>query len=297
MSRSSKFPDVEEFRARAAKLGFSTGVSHGRIDPAPEPEPQNTSARPVVLWGFLGVAAASLLGWLMVEQGGPARFADALGLDQTMFTSTGPTTTLPMIAANQPSNGQLSNDQLREIAALRARLGRLENDRLAAARRNQAARAPTAGQTGFDPGAPVQTGSLSSPRVIPPRPLPPSATKQDAPEQSSNRAPTAIVALPLPSAGVERSRLAKPVQFGLDLGGYATLSDLTSTWARVRTGNGDLLAGLAPRQVTEFSASGARAFRLIAGPVDKIADAVQICAIFRSRGIACRQTISAGEPL
>ncbi|MHA1523102.1 MAG: hypothetical protein ACTSY1_01705 [Alphaproteobacteria bacterium] len=279
MTRSNNFPNVEEFRARAAKLGFTTGAPPGQLGLPREEKPHRADARPLVLWGVLGMVSVSLLGWMVLEQGGVNRFADALGVENPSFLASSP--------GNSALNTQtgISDIELREIAALRDRLGKLERRRLAAA------------QAPDNQEPPVQTGSLPAPRLLAPSPVRQTAPKQNALKKSSGRAPTSVVVLPLANGAVERSRLARRIQFGLDLGGYATLPDLAKKWAKVLAGNGDLLAGLAPRQVTEFSANGAKAFRLIAGPVAKIADAVQLCAIFRSRGISCRQTISAGEPL
>ncbi|MFV2091529.1 MAG: hypothetical protein ACC634_00435, partial [Hyphomicrobiales bacterium] len=112
MSRASKFPNVEEFRARSAKLGFASGGTAKRPDPTPQMVRRGGDSRLLVLWGVLGLLSASLLGWLVVDQGGTARFVQALGLDAEMF--------------------QLSSDPTGsgEIASLRQRLAMLERQRM-----------------------------------------------------------------------------------------------------------------------------------------------------------------------
>lgn len=285
MSRASKFPNVEEFRARSAKLGFASGGTAKRPAPKPRVARRGGDTRLLVLWGGLGLLSASLLGWLVVDQGGTGRFVQALGLDAGIF-----------MASTAPAASESG-----EIAALRQRLAVLERRRVtrpeAGPQPGPRVLPPTAQQRQvilLD--APVQTGSLPSPSAGRQARTRPGPAKQDAPDQSATPAVVPVAgALAIP--GVERSRLTPRTMFALDLGGYATLPELTGQWRRIQVGNADLLAGLTPRQTTELRASGKQAFRLIAGPIDKITEAVQLCEIFRSRGVTCRQTTNAGAPL
>lgn len=89
---------------------------------------------------------------------------------------------------------------------------------------------------------------------------------------------------------------AKP-EFGIDLGGAASLEELRIQWAAVKADYGPLVAGLRPvaSQIQKHPAGGT--YRLVAGPVPSTAAAALLCAFFSVSRRACWPASFDGEQL
>lgn len=105
--------------------------------------------------------------------------------------------------------------------------------------------------------------------------------------------PAAEPAEPRPA----RRAVLPAYSFAVDLGGFGSVGELKRYWSRIVTDNPLLLGGLAPRQLTRLEPDGIGTYRLVAGPLENVADSRRVCDALRLRGAECTQTIHAGEPL
>lgn len=104
--------------------------------------------------------------------------------------------------------------------------------------------------------------------------------------QSATQAVAPLPAVPLP---------ARP-QFGVELARGPSREAIRLSWDLMTERHGPLLAGLDSRYVAMRRVEDAR-FRLIAGPVTTLAEAVQLCARLASVSLACRPTAFSGAQL
>jgi len=295
-------------------MGFSTGADK-MLPPLPKAQTSNpdqidgarkSGGGVMGLWGTMGIGAASVLAWLMVDLGGPVQLVSA------MYSAKGQDLEwaslrqdVNRLNAERP-NG--ANDQNQEVLTLRRRVAMLETQVAQRPAAPQNAIPPIAGTSNQPMGAPRSTASLpalNSSVQIPNRfaPLRDKVDLTPGPAKGGTRPPTHRTTeikpdrMALATNSAKRSRLAPDIVFGLDLGAYDSIEVLKKRWQRVGGQHGDILGDLTPRRITEFSADGRIAHRLIAAP---LADAVEVakrCASLKARSVPCRQTLGIGEPL
>src|SRR5262249_56973103 len=125
---------------------------------------------------------------------------------------------------------------------------------------------------------------------------PPPKSKSDslnasaAPIQPTGVAPVTIdppAAAPAPNTQTE---------FGLDLGGAATLDGVRQRWVTVKANFGPLLSGMYPIAAHERRA-GSTGYRLVVGPLPNSAAASSLCAHFTAARTACRSAKFDGEQI
>lgn len=297
MSRSDRFPDIKEFRSRLKTMGFSTGADDRQAASAPvrTPSPRAVPAGAMALWSCLAAISVAVLVWLAYDLGGPGRAVVALKdagaergdvlllrgeLRRALQGAPSLTASVPPAAATRPDEALLQR-----IAALETRLAEREAqlDPLASG-----------------PGSLEQSSTASGQRRLKVGLVP---KGEDRPPTSPRHAlpgagpPDTVAAVtPAPGSGAERSRLAS-TDFGLDLGAYESIAVMKDRWSLLEGRHRDLLEGLQPRRITEFGADGRVAYRLVAAPVADAFRIAELCAALQARGIPCRQTVNAGEPL
>ena len=292
-------------------MGFATGADKmlpqsARAKPGADDRP--AGRRPPVLWGALGLwgvlgaGAVGVLAWLVVDLGGPAQMARAL------YSAQGPASEwaalrqdIKSLAADRARFEPVRPDQSEEVRTLKRRVAMLEG-MLTGDTGNvaMAANPPI--------GPPRTTASI--PRQKPVVPIAerfaPLKDKVDLPRRSIDRATrppthtntqTAPTKMALAPNSARRSRLAPSIVYGLDLGAYESIEVLKRRWNLVERRHQDILGDLAPRRITEFSADGRIAHRLIAAPLDDAMEVARRCAALQGRSVPCRQTLGAGEPL
>jgi hypothetical protein len=87
-------------------------------------------------------------------------------------------------------------------------------------------------------------------------------------------------------------------EFGIDLGGAATLAALRELWAKSRAVHARLLAGLRPvMAVREGGGAGTLELRLLAGPLADAGAAARLCAELAAAGAPCRPSVFDGQRL
>lgn len=319
MSRSNKFPDVREFRSRLRTMGFSTGAEEPSqpTKPAKKPKKSRQYAATSVLWSSLGVGGIAILGWLAVDMGGPKQMMTALvsvgdGSQRYAYANRRNSGFPDGSGARfSASDGQDVGNQ-EEVLALQRRVAMLEGMLTG----TPGSAVVAQGQSNFGPPrttASTNSGAQSNDITFQFAPL---VEKSDLPMKSSDRAPTAPVDRPMvigrqfttgtktrpmttgaaPEAAT-RSRFATQTGYGLDLGAYSSLQQLRLGWYQLARRNPDILSDLAPRHLTEFSADGRVAYRLIAAPLSDAMDVAKRCASLKARSITCKQTQGTGEPL
>ncbi len=295
-------------------MGFSTGADK-MLPPLPTTQTSNpnlaSGARKgiggvVGLWGTVGVGAASVLVWLMVDLGGPSQLVSA------MYSAQGQD--LEWASLRQDVNRlnaaqpYVANDQNQEILTLKRRIAMLETQVAQRPESPQNAIPPIAGNSNPPLGAPRSTASppAQNSSVQIPNRFAPLRTKVDlspGPAKGGSRPPTHRTTeikpdrMALATNSAKRSRLAPEIVFGLDLGAYDSIEVLKKRWQRVGDLHGDILGDLAPRRITEFSADGRIAHRLILGPLTDAVEVAKRCASLKARSVPCRQTLGVGEPL
>jgi hypothetical protein len=156
-----------------------------------------------------------------------------------------------------------------------------------------AAKTEAAGPTTFS----TAMTSTSSPQPIPlSRPgtivVPPRAgIAPAAPLPQIASAPATIAAEPETTQSI-----ATTSEFGVDIGGGASLEALRDLWGAARNNHGAALQNLRPVIAVREGEKGIE-LRLVAGPLNNAGAAAKICASLASGGWACKPAVFDGQKL
>ena len=295
-------------------MGFATG--EGGAPPPAQPVTASVKRRAAggttLFWGALGAGAAGVLAWLVVDLGGPRQMVTALSSAGGISSE--------WVAIRQDLRQMASSRAARspqdeqELHTLRRRVVLLE-DMLTSpgAAQKTLARAPSASR------APRETAAIpirKPQQPVVPR-FAPLSDKVDLPSarqdgarivgvtasgqayQPASRIESQIMPMNMATAPstAKRSRLAPEIVYGLDLGAYESIEVLKQRWNLVEGRHRDVLGDLVPRRITEFSADGRTAHRLIAAPLGDAMEVARRCASLQARSVPCKQTHGTGEPL
>jgi phosphoribulokinase len=92
--------------------------------------------------------------------------------------------------------------------------------------------------------------------------------------------------------------VATRTEFGVDIGGAATVAKLRALWQSLRESREALFEGLHPViAVRESTRSGAVDLRLVVGPVIDAQAAARLCATLSAAGLSCQTTVFDGQRL
>ena len=135
----------------------------------------------------------------------------------------------------------------------------------------------------------------SAPAVnVPAVSAPPMSVAAPAPIASSQSRVTAgHLATGLPSAA---ESVATKTEFGIDLGGNASIEGLRTLWAALKASQPAMLDGLRPLIALREKA-GSFELRLVAGPLTNASVAARLCAALAAAGQACQPTVFDGQRL
>lgn len=145
------------------------------------------------------------------------------------------------------------------------------------------------------PPAPVSRPAASAPAPVP--------TTTPAPAPQTVAPPAAAEAVPLPPTRVAAVPASEPEptpsnenQFGLDLGGSATVDGVRQRWTTVKANFGPLLSGMHPL-VAHEQRSGKTSYRLVVGPLPNSAAATGLCTHFTAARAPCKSAKFEGEQI
>jgi len=129
---------------------------------------------------------------------------------------------------------------------------------------------------------------------------PPAPKADRAPPQAVPLPPARIATVsitgPDPPAAKPDPPAAKQDDFGLDLGGGATIDAVRQRWSTVKANFGPLLSGMHPLAAHD-PRPGAPGYRLVVGPLPNSVAATGLCAHFSAARTACRAVKFDGEPI
>jgi hypothetical protein len=127
-----------------------------------------------------------------------------------------------------------------------------------------------------------------------------------APENPPPVAETKTEAVPLPPVRVAAAPASEPaaeppppakLEYGIDLGGAASIEVLRIHWAAMKANYGPLLAGLHPVATQHTKTPTGVTYRLVAGPLPNAAEAARLCARFPVTRTGCRPAKFSGVQL
>lgn len=216
----------------------------------------------------------------------------------------------PALAQISPRIAQLESEtrflatQMRALTVERDRLaGRialLENslDDMTGAIKKQAA--ATAAAFAAKPAPPPSAAppTVTVPAAISavtPVPATPSLAAAPPPKEATQTAslpPARIAAV----ASEPEPTPQKQSEFGLDLGGGATMDSIRQRWTTVKANFGPLLSGMYPVAAHDHRAGG-RGYRLVVGPLPNSAAATGLCAHFTAVRTTCHAVKFDGEQI
>jgi hypothetical protein len=150
------------------------------------------------------------------------------------------------------------------------------------------------------------TGSIGpkGPAAVPPAALPPAALAPaplppvaSAPLQTPASSPSRVTAGHLATGSPAAAEsTATRTEFGIDLGGNASIEGLRTQWASLKAAQPAMLAGLRPLMAVREK-SGSFELRLIAGPLANASAAARLCAALAAAGQACQPSVFDGQRL
>jgi hypothetical protein len=264
----------------------------------------------ISLWGgltVLSVAAAVL-----------AAYSDA-GSRRLALGSAAPASE-PSEHAGPSSSRQMDGGEARRLAET-VRLLAADRDRLAtrvsALERNfedvtgsiptrpagERAAAANPGASPLPPAlAPGAVMNAEATRASPP----PATAPATVPAQTAALAPTqtpatpvrSVPLAPIASATGAAASTATKTEFGIDLGGAATVDGLRNLWATIKGTQAPLLEGLRPvAAVRDGAKPGMVELRLVVGPLANAGVAARLCAALAAAGLTCEPAVFDGQRL
>jgi len=198
--------------------------------------------------------------------------------------------------------------QVRALTVERDRLaGRIAllesslDDMTGAIKKQAAATAALAAKPAPPPSvSPPPVAAAPAPPPASPAVSPVAATATAAPAPAPKEAAQATPLPPTRVAAVSTSEpepaTQKQNEFGLDLGGGATMDSVRQRWTTVKANFGPLLSGMYPLAARDHRA-GAAGYRLVVGPLPNSAAATGLCAHFTAARTPCRAAKFDGEQI
>jgi hypothetical protein len=101
-----------------------------------------------------------------------------------------------------------------------------------------------------------------------------------------------------PTTGGPAQSIATKTDFGIDIGGNASLDGLRVLWTNLKAAQPALLEGLRPViAIREAGKPGTVELRLVAGPLANAGAAARLCAALTAAGQVCQTTVFDGQRL
>lgn len=258
-------------------------------------------------WGIATAVALSALAVTSQTQTASERLRSIFAFGEPTAVAQ-----MPPRITHLESETQILSEQIRTLKSDRDRLaGRialLESsiDDITGTIKRQAA-ATAAALAAVKTEAPSRAISASTS----PAPVSPSAGNPSAPaperqaagttsETKADQVTTSSVPLPPGRAAASQADSETPMgnsgEFGLDLGGAATLDGVWQRWTAVKANFGPLLSGMRPLAAAERR-QGKAGYRLVVGPLPNGPAATGLCAHFSATHTACKAVKFEGEQI
>jgi hypothetical protein len=240
------------------------------------------------VWISLATVAVIVAVFVARTENGIRRIATLLTPSEAARTSKAPQ------LANRPSDQEAEQRRLAEaIRALSADRDRLAT-RLTVLERNldevTGSIPPAAAKL---PQVPVVTSPLPPPATPSAQTNPPIQGSQPPPASQAR-----VAAGHLATGTSAADSVATKTEFGVDIGGNASIEGLRSLWSTLKSGQPALLDGLRPIiAVREGQRPGAVELRLIAGPLPNASIAARLCAALSTAGQSCQPAVFDGQRL
>jgi len=217
-------------------------------------------------------------------------------------SAKGPTPSLAIRQADQEAEQRRLSEAIRLLAAdrdrLLARVNTLErNVEDVTGSVSNAATARSAQPAGLAviPVAPPPVVS-DPPQAAAPRPAAVPVPTASAPQAMPNRVSSGHLATGVGTPASES--IATKTEFGVDLGGNASIEGLKTLWSTLRNNQSGMLDGLRPViAIREGQKPGSVELRLVAGPIANANIAARLCAALAAAGQVCQPAVFDGQKL
>jgi hypothetical protein len=113
-------------------------------------------------------------------------------------------------------------------------------------------------------------------------------------EQRAERVASTFAASPAEGAAAESA--VSRTEFGIDIGGGATVEGLRALWSAAKARHGPLLEGLRPLVAVNERGS-AMQLRLVVGPLTNAGAAARLCGALSAAGVFCQPALFDGQRL
>jgi hypothetical protein len=119
-----------------------------------------------------------------------------------------------------------------------------------------------------------------------------------APAPAPAAPPSRVTVSNEPMSGGPAQSIATKTDFGIDIGGNASLDGLRVLWTNLKAAQPALLEGLRPViAIREAGKPGTVELRLVAGPLANAGAAARLCAALTAAGQVCQTTVFDGQRL
>ena len=248
---------------------------------------------------WIGLATVAVLTAVLTArtESGIRRIATLLSPAQVepMRSAKGPAPQIANRQFDQEAEQRRLGETVRTLAAdrdrLAARLNTLErNIGDVTGSIGPAAKAP---QLPSIPAIPAPSATAPAPPAAAPGSAAPQTAAPAAPSQ--NRVAAGHLATNNPTAA---ESVATKTEFGVDLGGNATIDGLRTMWSNLKATQPAMLEGLRPViAIREGAKPGSMELRLVAGPLANASIAARLCAALAAAGQSCQPTVFDGQRL
>ena len=238
-------------------------------------------------WVSLATLAVIVVIFVARTEGGIRRIATLLAPSEAARTSKAPQ--VANRSADQEAEQRRLAEAVRNLTADRDRLAA----RLTVLEHNlDEVTGSIPPKAGAQQPAPAPAPSVTaSPLPLPAAPA--AQTSQSAPTNQSR-----VAAGHLATGTSAADSVATKTEFGVDIGGNASIEGLRSLWSTLKTAQPALFDGLRPLiAVREGQKPGAIELRLIAGPLPNASIAARLCAALAAANQPCQPTVFDGQRL
>lgn len=200
----------------------------------------------------------------------------------------------PVRAAKAPQLANRQFDQEAEQRKLSEAVRALAADRDRLAARINTLERSLDDVTGSIPPANATPKAAAPAAPVVAAPLPPPTAQPAAGASSQGRVAAGHLATGMPGPA---ESVATKTDFGVDVGGNASIEGLRTLWTTLKASQPALFEGLRPVITVREGKSGSVELRLVAGPLPNASIAARLCAALSAANQACQPAVFDGQRL